>query len=100
GVREFGGPRRRVTGDVGALLAGLPGEQRVWMSHGDSVTAAPAGFTVTASTAGAPVAAFEDRVSRRAGVQFHAEVGHTPNGQAVLERFLHEVAGIPSDWTS
>ena len=70
------------------------------MSHGDCVTEAPDGFTVTASSRGAPVAAFEDLAHRRAGVQFHPEVAHTPDGQRVLERFLHEIAGIDPDWTA
>ena len=100
GLREYGRTDLTASPESSALFGGLPGEQRVWMSHGDSVTAAPAGFTVTASTSGAPVAAFEDRASRRAGVQFHPEVAHTPYGQAVLERFLYEVAGLAPDWTS
>src|SRR5262249_10564459 len=53
----------------------------------------------TASTARAPVAAFEDLAHRRAGVQFHPEVAHTPYGQRILERFLHEIAGIAPAWT-
>jgi GMP synthase (glutamine-hydrolysing) len=100
GLREYGRTELAAAPESSLLFADLPGEQPVWMSHGDSVTAAPAGFTVTASTAGAPVAAFEDRVSRRAGVQFHPEVAHTPHGQTVLSRFLHQVAGIAPAWTS
>jgi GMP synthase (glutamine-hydrolysing) len=69
------------------------------MSHGDCVTEAPPGFTVVAASAGAPVAAFEDVARRRAGVQFHPEVAHTPQGQAILTRFLHEIAGIEPTWT-
>ena len=99
GRREFGGTDLSVTGDGGALLGGLPGRQTVWMSHGDSVTEAPAGFVVTASSAHAPVAAFEDVAHRRAGVQFHPEVAHTAHGQRMLERFLHEIAGIAATWT-
>jgi len=99
GLREFGGTTLTRAGDGGALLAGLPERQSVWMSHGDSVTAAPKGFTLTASSPGAPVAAFEDLARRRAGVQFHPEVAHTPNGQRVLERFLYEIAGLEPAWT-
>jgi GMP synthase (glutamine-hydrolysing) len=69
------------------------------MSHGDAVTSAPAGFEVVASSAGAPVAAFEDRARKLAGVQYHPEVIHTPHGQQVLSRFLHEFAGIDAAWT-
>ena len=70
------------------------------MSHGDSVSAAPAGYTVTASSAGAPIAAFENPTTRCAGVQFHPEVLHTEHGQAILEHFLHDLAGLAPDWTT
>ena len=82
-----------------ALGAGLPGNLNVWMSHGDSVAVAPAGFTVTSSTAGTPVASFENRERRLAGVQFHPEVMHSEQGQRVLESFLHDVAGCAPSWT-
>ncbi len=69
------------------------------MSHGDSVTAPPAGATVTASSPNTPIAAFEDRGRGLYGVQFHPEVVHTPHGQAILENFLYEIAGAPPTWT-
>jgi GMP synthase (glutamine-hydrolysing) len=69
------------------------------MSHGDAVTAAPDGFDVVASSAGAAVAAFEAPDRRLAGVQYHPEVMHTPHGQQVLSRFLHDFAGIGAEWT-
>lgn len=69
------------------------------MSHGDAVTAAPDGFDVVASSAGAPVAAFEAFDRRLAGVQYHPEVMHTPHGQQVLSRFLHDFAGLGAQWT-
>jgi GMP synthase (glutamine-hydrolysing) len=100
GGREFGGTPLTVKPDPGALLKDLPPEQSVWMSHGDSVSVAPAGFTVTAESPGAPVAAFEDRSRRLAGVQFHPEVAHTPHGQEVLRRFLYDIAGIEPTWTN
>ncbi|MGQ0624538.1 MAG: glutamine-hydrolyzing GMP synthase [Sporichthyaceae bacterium] len=99
GLSEFGGTALHLTGQGGQLLAGQPEQQTVWMSHGDAVHAAPAGFDVLASSAGAPVAAFENRALRLAGVQYHPEVLHTAHGQATLERFLHEIAGIRSTWT-
>lgn len=97
GTREYG--RTELNIDGGVLHGGLPTVQPVWMSHGDAVTDAPAGFEVTGTTAGAPVAAFEDRARRLAGVQYHPEVMHSPHGQQVLSRFLHEIAGIPAAWT-
>ena len=97
GTSEYGRTELNVLG--GELHSGLPGTQPVWMSHGDAVTAAPDGFEVVATSAGAPVAAFEDRTRRLAGVQYHPEVLHSPHGQQVLSRFLHDFAGIGASWT-
>lgn len=97
GTSEYGRTDLKVTG--GQLHSDLPETQPVWMSHGDAVTAAPAGFDVVATSAGAPVAAFEDRARGFAGVQYHPEVMHSPHGQQVLSRFLHEFAGIDAVWT-
>ncbi|PID96156.1 MAG: glutamine-hydrolyzing GMP synthase [Actinomycetales bacterium] len=99
GTGEYGHTPVTVTTEGSVLFADQPGEQSVWMSHGDSVTAAPAGMTVTATTAGAPVAAIEDPARRLFGVQWHPEVVHTAYGQQVLERFLVHGAGIEPDWT-
>ena len=99
GQSEFGGTKLSVL-EAGRLFTGLDQIQEVWMSHGDCVTGAPEGFTVTAQSPGTPVAAFEDLAGRRAGVQFHPEVAHTPAGQRVLEHFLYDVAGIEPDWTN
>ncbi|ORW99217.1 glutamine-hydrolyzing GMP synthase [Mycolicibacillus trivialis] len=98
GSSEYGRTEMTVLG--GELHSGLSDIQQVWMSHGDAVTAAPAGFEVVARTAGAPVAAFEDRTRRLAGVQYHPEVLHTPHGQQVLSRFLHDFAGLGAEWTT
>jgi len=99
GRREFGGTGLALD-KPGAVLADLPAEQSVWMSHNDAVTVPPDGFAVTAHSAGAPVAAFEDTGRRLAGVQFHPEVAHTPHGQDVLRRFLFDVAGVTANWTT
>lgn len=98
GTREYG--RTQLSVDGGLLHEGLPELQPVWMSHGDAVTDAPEGFEVTATSAGAPVAAFENRAKRLAGVQYHPEVLHSPHGQHVLSRFLREIAGIAPTWTA
>jgi GMP synthase (glutamine-hydrolysing) len=98
GAREYGRTPVRV-GEPGTLLAGIPAEHTVWMSHGDSVAQAPEGFTVLASTEGTPVAAFEDVGRGLAGVQWHPEVLHSEHGQQVLEHFLHEIAGCRQTWT-
>jgi GMP synthase (glutamine-hydrolysing) len=82
-----------------ALFRDLPAEQTVWMSHRDSVVAAPPGAEVTASSPSTPIAAFEDPERRLYAVQFHPEVVHTPHGQEILKNFLYEVAGAPPAWT-
>ena len=82
----------------GVLLCGLPAEQQVWMSHGDTCAAAPPGFTVTARTAGTPVAAAEDPARGLYGVQFHPEVLHTAHGMEMLRQFL-KAAGCRPTWT-
>ena len=80
------------------LLAGSPAEQNTWMSHGVAVKKAPEGFEVLAHTEGAPVAAMQDPARKLYGVQWHPEVKHTPMGQQLIETFLHECAGLGSDW--
>jgi GMP synthase (glutamine-hydrolysing) len=97
GTSEYGRTELKVAG--GELHSDLPATQPVWMSHGDAVTAAPEGFDVVATSGGAPVAAFENRARRLAGVQYHPEVLHSPHGQQVLSRFLHDFAGIGAKWT-
>ena len=98
GGSEYGATALEVR-EPGTLLEGLPAEQSVWMSHGDSVERAPEGFRVLAGTPGAPIAAFEDRERRMAGVQFHPEVVHTAHGQKMLEHFLWNIAGCEPTWT-
>ncbi|WP_210726557.1 glutamine-hydrolyzing GMP synthase [Corynebacterium endometrii] len=98
GEREYGRTDINVKG--GVLHAGLEQTHKVWMSHGDAVSQAPEGFEVTASSAGAPVAAMECPAKKMAGVQYHPEVLHSPHGQEVLTRFLTEIAGLEQSWTS
>jgi GMP synthase (glutamine-hydrolysing) len=99
GTREYGRTDLTATGE-GVLFEDLPVEQVVWMSHGDAVVAPPPGARVTASTAGTPVAAFEDRERGLYAVQFHPEVAHTPRGLDLLKNFLYHGAGCRPDWTS
>jgi GMP synthase (glutamine-hydrolysing) len=98
GVSEFG--RTELRAEQGTLFEGLPEEQAVWMSHRDSVVAAPAGAQVVASSPSTPIAAFEDPERGLYGVQFHPEVVHTPHGNEVLKNFLYGVAGAPPAWTA
>ena len=99
GTREYGHTEATVAGDS-CLFDGTPDDQIVWMSHGDAVQGAPEGFTVTASTAETPVAAFECSERRLYGLQWHPEVGHSQFGQDALKNFLYEGAGIKPTWTA
>jgi GMP synthase (glutamine-hydrolysing) len=98
GGREYGRTPVTVTAP-GTLLAGIPAQHNVWMSHGDSVAKAPEGFQVLASTDVTPVAAFENVAAGLAGVQWHPEVLHSEHGQKVLEHFLLQIAGCRPTWT-
>jgi len=86
--------------EPGRLLADAgAGAHPVWMSHFDAITEPPPGATVTASSPEAPVAAFEAPEDGLYAVQFHPEVHHTPCGQDLLGRFVHDVCGCAGDWT-
>lgn len=80
------------------LFVGLPSPMKVWMSHGDYVSRPPEGFAVTAST-DAAIGAVEDAARKLYGVQFHPEVAHTPQGNAILKNFLVNVCQLRCDWT-
>jgi GMP synthase (glutamine-hydrolysing) len=100
GLREYGATDVTLAAGGSTLLGDQPLEQTTWMSHGDSVSKAPEGFEVLASSASTPVAAFASDDKKMYGVQWHPEVKHSQFGQAVLENFLHKAAGIPADWNS
>ncbi len=96
---EFG--RTEVATEEGSsLFHGQPANQTAWMSHRDAVAGLPQGFSATASTPGAAVAAFENTARALCGVQWHPEVRHSTYGQAVLERFLYDIAQLEPSWTT
>jgi GMP synthase (glutamine-hydrolysing) len=103
--REFGYAEVRARGHT-RLLDGLQdfttpeghGMLKVWMSHGDKVTALPPGFKLMASTASCPIAGMADESRGYYAVQFHPEVTHTVQGRALLERFVLDIAGAKPDW--
>jgi len=99
GRGEYGRTDLDVAAEGVLFSAAQPKHQPVWMSHFDTITVAPEGAVVTASTGDTPAAAFEDRVNGRFGVQFHPEVVHTPHGQEVLEHFLYDACGLGPNWT-
>ena len=104
-TREFGYAEVRAHGHT-RLLDGIQdfttpeghGMLKVWMSHGDKVTRLPDGFTLMASTPSCPIAGMANEAKRYYAVQFHPEVTHTVQGQAMLNRFVREIAGCSGDW--
>ncbi|MDP9223654.1 MAG: glutamine-hydrolyzing GMP synthase [Actinomycetota bacterium] len=99
GRSEFGKSRLEVVAPASHLFSELPVDQQVWMSHTDTVTEAPPGFRVTASTSSSPVAAFESPQRGLYGVQFHPEVAHTPRGTDLLKNFLYGACDLLPSWT-
>ena len=99
GQREYGRTNVSVL-EPGTLLDGLPTSLVSWMSHGDEVVREPEGFTLSARSDRATVAAFENVDRRLAGVQWHPEVMHSEFGQKILEHFLFGIAGCSPTWTS
>jgi len=98
GHREYGYASLHFNG-ASRLFSDIPSPLRVWASHGDSIANAPPGFTVTAHTESAPVAAFEETRRGLYGVQFHPEVAHTEQGTAILRNFAFGVCGLKGDWS-
>src|SRR3954468_16128421 len=103
--REFGYAEVRARGHTQLLdviedfrTAEGHGMLKVWMSHGDKVTAPPPGFKLMASTPSCPIAGIADEARRYYGVQFHPEVTHTLQGRALLERFVLGICGAQADW--
>jgi GMP synthase (glutamine-hydrolysing) len=104
-TREFGYAEVRAHGHTD-LLKGIEdfataeghGMLKVWMSHGDKVTQLPAGFKVMASTPACPIAGMADEARRFYAVQFHPEVTHTVQGQALLNRFVLDICKANPDW--
>src|SRR5262249_36289302 len=104
-VREFGSAEVRARGHT-KLLDGIQdfqtpdghGMLKGWLSHGDKVTAMPAGFKLMASTDSCPIAAMADEQRHFYAVQFHPEVTHTLQGTKILHRFVREICGAKGDW--
>ena len=103
--REFGYAEVRARGHT-KLFDGIQdfatpeghGMLKVWMSHGDKVTAMPPGFKLMASTDSCPIAGMADEARKFYAVQFHPEVTHTKQGKAILNRFVHDICGCGTDW--
>jgi len=103
--REFGYAEVRAQGHSGLLrdVQDRANEQGhglldVWMSHGDKVTELPPGFKIIASNASTPIAGMADEARRLYGLQFHPEVTHTAQGDAIFARFVRDICGCEADW--
>jgi len=97
-AHEYG--RTEITIDYNeGIWQGLQGNRQCWMSHGDSVEQLPEGFHTAGYTPNTPVAAMYCPERQFYGVQYHPEVKHTPEGQAMLENFLYQVCGCQGNWT-
>ncbi|MFT5656981.1 MAG: GMP synthase (glutamine-hydrolyzing) [Gammaproteobacteria bacterium] len=107
GKSEFGFARVRARGHT-QLLSDIQddftveghGMLDVWMSHGDRVSQMPPGFKLMASTDSAPIAGIANEERKIYGLQFHPEVTHTTQGVAIYNRFIHDICGCGSSWTS
>ncbi|MGM0122909.1 GMP synthase [glutamine-hydrolyzing] [Enterococcus sp. AZ194] len=97
--REYGKAELEVTSSSAALFQDTPNKQTVWMSHGDLVTEAPAGFEVVATSKDCPIASIQDSKRKFYGVQFHPEVRHSEYGNDLLRHFAMDVCGCTGNWT-
>ncbi len=96
--REYGPAVISITTED-SLFRGIAKEQPVWMSHGDSILAPPAGFEPLAKSSNTPYAGLADHARQMYGIQFHPEVVHTPAGRDILRNFVLGIAGAKQSWT-
>ncbi|MCI0470453.1 MAG: glutamine-hydrolyzing GMP synthase, partial [Candidatus Aminicenantes bacterium] len=97
GGREYGLANLEITGQS-ELLHDVQNDSKVWMSHGDKITAYPADFSVTARTSNTENAVIESGSRKIYGVQFHPEVYHTVEGKKIIANFLFRIARLTPDW--
>ncbi|MCS7233423.1 MAG: glutamine-hydrolyzing GMP synthase [Synergistetes bacterium] len=95
--REYGKTEIKVLSES-PLFKEIPERSFVWMSHGDSVTLPPPGFTITAEGEKTKIAAMENSQKRIYGLQFHPEVAHTDYGMKILDNFLTEICKARKNW--
>lgn len=99
GTREFGRANLNFIDSSSLLFKGIDIPAQVWMSHGDSITAIPEGYKLSASTDSVHFAAFEDESKRVWAVQFHPEVEHSLIGRQLLENFVIGICGSRQEWS-
>ncbi|RKX25537.1 MAG: glutamine-hydrolyzing GMP synthase, partial [Candidatus Zixiibacteriota bacterium] len=98
-TREYGRAHLSVVNDS-TLLAGIPAQSEVWMSHGDSIVDMPEGFHQIGATDSLPMAAIGNPDRHFYGLQFHPEVHHTHEGKHIIENFLFDICGVKGNWTT
>lgn len=99
-TREYGRANLASYDAKNPLFKGISENSQVWMSHGDTITALPEGFTAIASTEKVKYAAFASESERVWGVQFHPEVYHTVQGTQLLRNFVVDICGSRQDWSA
>jgi GMP synthase (glutamine-hydrolysing) len=100
GTREYGRASLSYVSEDSRLFRFIAKDSQVWMSHGDSITAIPAGYRLVASTPSVKYAAFECETAPVWGVQFHPEVEHTLIGRQLLQNFVIDICGSRREWTA
>jgi len=98
-IREYGRASLETIDTVSRLLKGITKGCQVWMSHGDTILSVPPGFRVTAGTREVSIAGYEAPPEQLYGIQFHPEVYHTTEGQAILRNFVVGICGCAQSWT-
>lgn len=98
--REYGRAILAKVDECSPLMKGIEAGSTVWMSHGDTITSLPAGFTPIASTDKVAIAAYQSDSEPIWGVQFHPEVYHTQDGTRLLKNFVVDICGGKQDWSA
>lgn len=101
-VHEFGSVTINIEQNCALLnqIEDEPKKLHVWMSHGDKVVKLPEGFVITASTPSCPIAGMANENKHYYGLQFHPEVTHSLQGEAILSRFVHQICDCANAWTA
>ncbi len=97
-TREYGRSHIQII-ENSILLKNIPQSSQVWMSHGDTITAIPSGYKISANTEDIPVAVFENESKKIYAIQFHPEVTHSTDGKQLLSNFVNEICGCAGTWT-
>lgn len=97
--REYGRANLQYVDNSNPLMATIPANSQVWMSHGDTITAIPDDFTIIASTDSVNVAAYQINDSSIYCIQFHPEVTHSVDGLQLLKNFVVDICGCAQRWT-